>query len=266
MESADHVLQILKIFEAASGQQINVDKSSVFFSKNTSSLLKTELCQRLNFHEANDHSLYLGLPNIIGRNKSSIFGYLKEKLQNRLQDWGNKILSKDGKEVSLKTVAQTLPNYAIGVFLLPLNLCQDLEKLMCKFWWRMDSKKERGIRCLTLQGQMVSSLMDDSGNWDINLILDVFDNRDANLILSIPLDTRVQDSWYWRQEKLGCYSSTQQTQPNSGFWRKLWNPKIPPKVKNFLWRASTNCLPTKDLLRSKRVQVINLCPTFFFLT
>lgn len=49
---------------------------------------------------------------------------------------------------------------------------------------------------------------------------------------------------------------------NSGFWRKLWNLKIPPKVKNFLWRAVNNCLPTKDLLRVKQVQVNIVCPTF----
>lgn len=73
-------------------------------------------------------------------------------------------------------------------------------------WLPMQHEAYVQTNSLTLQGQMVSSLMDDSGNWDIDLILDVFDNRDANLILSIPLDTGVQDSWYWRQEKLGCYS------------------------------------------------------------
>lgn len=123
VESAYHVLQILRLFETASGQQINVDNSKVFFSKNTSTSLINELCNKPNFHEANDQSLYLGLPNIVGRNKSSIFGFLKEKLQNRLQGRESKMLPKGGKEVLLKTVAQTLPNYAMGVFLLPLNLC-----------------------------------------------------------------------------------------------------------------------------------------------
>ena len=47
---------------------------------------------------------------------------------------------------------------------------------------------------------------------------------------------------------------------NSGFWRKLWNLKIPPKVKNFLWRSINNCLPTKDLLHIKQVHVNSTCP------
>lgn len=44
MDSANHVLDMLRVFEKASGQQINVDKSSVFFSRNTSLQLKQELC------------------------------------------------------------------------------------------------------------------------------------------------------------------------------------------------------------------------------
>lgn len=35
-DSASNVMQLLRVFECASGQQINVDKSSVFFSSNTS--------------------------------------------------------------------------------------------------------------------------------------------------------------------------------------------------------------------------------------
>lgn len=50
------------------------------------------------------------------------------------------------------------------------------------------------------------------------------------------------------------------TTSNSDLWRKLWNLKISPKVKHFLWRACTNCLPTKDMLQSKRVHLNNICP------
>lgn len=91
----------------------------------------------------------MGLPNIIGKNKSSLFGFLKEKLRNRIQGWEKKMLSKGDKEVLLKTVAQTLPNYAMGVFLLPMSLCRDLENTMCKFWWHNDSTKDRGIHWLS---------------------------------------------------------------------------------------------------------------------
>lgn len=47
--------------------------------------------------------------------------------------------------------------------------------------------------------------------------------------------------------------------PNSDFWRKLWNLKIPNKVKHFVWQAASNFLPTKDMFLVKRVQVNALC-------
>ncbi|XP_060969533.1 uncharacterized protein LOC133036804 [Cannabis sativa] len=46
---------------------------------------------------------------------------------------------------------------------------------------------------------------------------------------------------------------------NSSFWRKFWYLKIPPKVKNFLWRALSNCVPTLVSLQSKRVHVYSIC-------
>lgn len=140
---------MLKSYEIASGQQINFEKSSAFFSKNAAATLRNDLCYQLRLKEANDKSMYLGLPNIVGRNKSALFGYLKEKMQDRIEGWDKKTLSKGGKEILLKTVAQTLPNYAMSVFLLPLNLCQDLEKLMCRYWWRSSSKKEKCIHWLS---------------------------------------------------------------------------------------------------------------------
>uniref|UniRef100_A0A803Q0U5 Reverse transcriptase domain-containing protein n=1 Tax=Cannabis sativa TaxID=3483 RepID=A0A803Q0U5_CANSA len=46
-----------------------------------------EICGMLNIHEADDHSIYLGLPNIIGRKKTVIMAYLKDKVQQRVQGW-----------------------------------------------------------------------------------------------------------------------------------------------------------------------------------
>lgn len=121
-----------------------------------------------------------------------------------------------------------------------------------------------------LQGQKVSSLMCmDQKQWDVEVVTDVLNTRDANLVLSINEETR--DTWYWRKEKLGNYSVKSAyaliqegreynlMSNNSGFWRKLWNLKIPSKVKHFMWRAINGCLPTRDNLSMKRVAVNNLC-------
>lgn len=84
-EEAHHMLQLLKIFEKAAGQKVNLDKSSVFFSKNTSIDIKSKVLSILEMRMADDRSLYLGLPNTVGRNKTVVFGFLKDKIRARIQ-------------------------------------------------------------------------------------------------------------------------------------------------------------------------------------
>lgn len=145
VDNSNRVLEMLQIFEKASGQQINAEKSTVFFSRNTSFYLKQELSQHLNIKEASDNTLYLGLPNMLSRKKTAVFVFIKERLQDRLKGWDKKSLSKGGKKVLIKSVAQTLPNYSMSIFLLPTEVCKDLEMAMTKFWWKTDSTKNNCI-------------------------------------------------------------------------------------------------------------------------
>ncbi|XP_062088870.1 uncharacterized protein LOC133795435 [Humulus lupulus] len=373
--------------EKASGQKINCEKSSIFFSRNTEARVRDEVCGELDIHEADDNTTYLGLPSLLGRKKSSLLGYLNDRIQHRVLGWENKFLSRAGKEILLKTVAQALPNYAMNVFLLPKEISNDLQKTMSNFWWKSSSKKKRGIHwlswerlcipksmgglgfrnlydfnisllgkqcwrlltspeslvsrlyktryyplgsflnaklgnnpsyiwrslleaqsiiqqgtsvcvgsgntvsiladpwlpCLedplvqsshpTLVNQSVDSLMiPGQAAWDEELVLDLFNARDADLILGIPLNGEESDRWSWRFDKMGMYSvksaysqiqlskNISSTSDNSGFWHKLWHLKVSPKVRSFLWQASRDILPTKVNLSTKHVPLNPLCP------
>lgn len=102
VDIAQQVINMLQIFERASGQKINVEKSSAFFSRKTKQDDKQGICYILKFREADENSTYLGLPSILGRNKSAVFGYLKDRLKDRIKGWDKKMLSKGGKEILLK--------------------------------------------------------------------------------------------------------------------------------------------------------------------
>lgn len=145
VECASRVQEIFHIFEQASGQQINIDKSSVIFKRNVSSALKDILCQQLGFKEADGNSLYLGLPSFLHKKKTVAFGYIKEKMQEKLQGWDKKKLSRGGKEVLIKSTVQSLLNYTMSVFLLPIDTCKELERSMCKFWWNTNPAKQKSI-------------------------------------------------------------------------------------------------------------------------
>ena len=44
-------------------------------------------------------------------------------------------MSRAGKEILIKAVAQSIPTYTMSVFQLPLKLCDELDAMCAKFWW-----------------------------------------------------------------------------------------------------------------------------------
>ena len=137
--------ELLEKFEVASGQQINRQKSTAFFSTNTSVYNRRRVCEILQIPEANEHSTYLGLPSFLGRNKASILGFLRDRIRSRIQSWYGSILSRGGKEILIKMVVQSLPMFVMNVFLLPVGIISDIEKLMNNFWWQSTNNQQRGI-------------------------------------------------------------------------------------------------------------------------
>ncbi|XP_074348254.1 uncharacterized protein LOC141687015 [Apium graveolens] len=141
----EHVIDMLSIFEKATRQKVNVEKSYIFFTRSIDHSVRNVICNMLNFKEANSGTKYLGLPNIIRRNMNAVLGYLTDRLKEKVEGWDKKSLSRSAKEMLLKTVAQTLPNYAMSMFWFQQHLCNEMEKIMNKFWWRGSKKKSTGI-------------------------------------------------------------------------------------------------------------------------
>lgn len=54
---------------------------------------------------------YLGLPSMVGGSKKAIFIHSKDRVWRKCQSWSAKSLSRAGKEVLIKSVAQTIPSY-----------------------------------------------------------------------------------------------------------------------------------------------------------
>ena len=68
-QECQQLIEILCLYEAASGQKINADKSSVFYSANTLEEKKNEILEILGPMQDSRHGKYLGLPSIIGKSK-----------------------------------------------------------------------------------------------------------------------------------------------------------------------------------------------------
>lgn len=79
--------------------------------------------------------VYLGLPEKIYGSKKQAFAFIQEHLQSRINTWSAKLLSKGGKEVLIKLVAQALPAYVMSCFLLPQEIIRKLTSAISRFWW-----------------------------------------------------------------------------------------------------------------------------------
>lgn len=125
-EECTYLKEALCIYESASGQAINYQKSGVFFSKNVNEEEKALLSSIIAVTNPMNTGKYLGLPSQIRRDKKAIFSYLREKLWKKLQGWRGGNLSKAGKEILIKSVAQAIPSYCMSTFLLLASLAEEL--------------------------------------------------------------------------------------------------------------------------------------------
>jgi ribonuclease HI len=129
------LMRILEIYEKGSGQKLNLQKTAILFSRNTCEAKRQEILNSSGFSEVERIDKYLGLPSFIGKSKIQSFNSIKDRVQQRLNNWKIKFLSQAGKEILLKAVVQAIPTYSMSVFLLPTSLCRDLEGMMQRFWW-----------------------------------------------------------------------------------------------------------------------------------
>ncbi|KAL6534051.1 hypothetical protein OROHE_013884 [Orobanche hederae] len=81
-----------------------------------------------------------------------------------------------------------------------------------------------------------------------------------------------EDSWFWALERSSCYSVKSGYRlimrdfvaalPHQDYahWSHVWNLSVPPKVKNFLSRTISHCLPTRFNLKNRHLPLSELCP------
>src|SRR6266540_1238435 len=105
------------------------------FNKGTSAETKRDVLVALGIPRESTNQRYLGLPVHLGASKSKEFEYLKERIWQRIQGWKEKLLSKAGKEILIKAVAQAIPTYAMLCFDLTSKLCGEISSLIGRYWW-----------------------------------------------------------------------------------------------------------------------------------
>ena len=137
------VMKVLSDYEHESGQKLNMEKTSLFFSKNTNNDMKEAIKELFGAQIIQQHEKYLGLLPLVGRGKKKAFNRIKDQVRRKIANWKGKLLSNAGCEILIKVVAQATPTYTIGCFKLPDSLCKELNLMVSNFWWGQKYKERK---------------------------------------------------------------------------------------------------------------------------
>lgn len=387
IEECQNLLHLLHRYEMASGQAINREKSALFFSKNTRANIKLTVQNMLGAQIFHDCEHYLGLPMITGKSKTNTFKGVREKITRKVTGWKEKFILKAGREVLIKTVAQAVPTYAMSIFKIPKQICEDINSVLARCWWgqlrnegrvhwiswnRLCKSKKMGgmgfrdlhafnlallakqawklvqqtdslfyriykakyfptstfldaemghnpsyvwrsllsarevilagskwqvgngetIKILShewlphppgligdiTENMCVKELINQqTKQWDRGKVNSLFDEATRQEILAIPLtQVKEKDKVIWKDNKAHGFSvksayqvvlrlahqqvgESSQNRSNEKIWKHIWTLNVPPKVRNFIWRACSNILPTRENLHRRKIAVDPQC-------
>jgi hypothetical protein len=135
MLSAQRLNNVLRIYEDCSGQCVNREKSSIFFSPNTSQTTRQSLKLLLGIAVEAFSERYLGLPTAVGRITSDTFDHIGERIRSKLNGGSERMVSCAGREVFLKAVIQAIPTFSMSCFKLTKKVIKKLISYMARYWW-----------------------------------------------------------------------------------------------------------------------------------
>ncbi|KAM6584506.1 hypothetical protein CsatB_011508 [Cannabis sativa] len=143
IDEINMVQDCLRKYSEWSGQKINASKSATVFSKNTCSEVKVMINNLLGFRPLSEADKFLGNPISFSKSATRDFSFVVDRVKARLEGWRSKLLSQAGRTTLIQSVVASIPVYTMSTFLLPLTVCDELDKVVRKFWWIEGSDKTR---------------------------------------------------------------------------------------------------------------------------
>ena len=101
------------------------------------------MCAALNIVTESLSDKYLGLPALVGIDRSDCFKHLIDRVRSKTKGWKEKLLSMGGKEILIKSIAQAVPVFTMMVFKIPKNICKGMTDAISQFWWGDDDDQRR---------------------------------------------------------------------------------------------------------------------------
>ena len=90
-----------------------------------------------------DCERYLGLSMVGGKSKVATFKEILEQIAKRVMGWKEKYISKAGRQILIKTIAQAIPTYSMSTFRIPKVVYDGISSVLAKYWWNQTRNEKK---------------------------------------------------------------------------------------------------------------------------
>uniref|UniRef100_A0A2N9IM41 Reverse transcriptase domain-containing protein n=1 Tax=Fagus sylvatica TaxID=28930 RepID=A0A2N9IM41_FAGSY len=255
-------MKILKLYEESSDQQLNREKTTIFFSSNTLPATRQAIQDFWGSNGVQNFDKYLGLPALIGGE-------------------GN---------FNQSSRAGAIPTYTMNCFRLPKSWCDEVNSLIAQYWWGQSTDKRKihwlkwdklctakedgGIGFRNLH--MFNTALLSKQCWRLlenqqSLFFRVFKAKYFPSCVRWIYKLGSLPQLSWSETKTGIFTvksayhllektlkeesrgESSSAQIFRWLWRKNWKLSIPGKIKHFIWRAFHESLPTSHNLFRRKI-------------
>ncbi|XP_061350333.1 uncharacterized protein LOC133295506 [Gastrolobium bilobum] len=135
IDQVKSIMNCLTKFGNMSGQKVSYPKSNIFFSKNVPIDVANAIVKISGFAQTKNLGRYLGYRMKHGRTSKLHYGEIMDRVNNRLNGWKKQCLSMAGRVTLVKSVISTIPMFHMQNSLLPVGICEEIEKKQRNFIW-----------------------------------------------------------------------------------------------------------------------------------
>ncbi|XP_061371034.1 uncharacterized protein LOC133313656 [Gastrolobium bilobum] len=228
------VMSCLNKFGSMSGQKVSLKKSSIFFSKNVPQDVVNAIVEISGFAHTKNLGRYLGYKRKHGRVSKLHHGELMDRVNNMLQGWEKQCLSMAGRITLAKSVISTIPMFNMQSSLLPMGICDEIEKLQRKFRWG-DTDNQRKYHAIGWDCLKLAKDQGGLGIIDLRKQNEAFLQKGAWNITQFPLQAWVQVLFSKYSRKKDLMKEVSCKTYDSHLWKSLC--RIWPKMlNNTVWQ------------------------------
>jgi len=142
-EALQGTMKTIKDYESVSGQLVNKKKSAFYVHMKTPGEVIRRVGRITGYQNKEFPFIYLGCPIYVERKRVTLFANLISKMARKCSGWQNRMLTKGGKAVLIKSILQSMPVHLFSALNPPKTVIKKVEKILTDFFWGMVDGKTK---------------------------------------------------------------------------------------------------------------------------